>query len=132
MTTATIAAHDLTLQHQLIDLVRCARKTADEFTTTDPTPPIPLRDWLTYLADDLEHRADTLNLPVDNTTLTPDVGELADQHPLAAIKQALEQLSNTARRELISLAPESPEAHRLDDLVQSLDMHWWVCHRAAA
>ncbi|WP_432938087.1 hypothetical protein ACQPXM_26465 [Kribbella sp. CA-253562] len=125
MNTATITPRDLSLQHRLVDLARYARKSA---ALADPSTALPLRDWLTYLADDLQHHADTVDL---------SLGEIADashpeQPPLVAIKQALEQLGNAARRRLISLPAESAEAHRLHELVQSLDMHWWVCHRAAA
>jgi hypothetical protein len=128
MNTATITPQDLALQHQLVDLVRYVRKFAADPATAGPSTPLPLRDWLSYLADDLQHHADTLELP-DNEAAR---ASSAEQHPLIAIKQALEQLGNSVRQRLIALPPESAEAHRLDELVQSLDMHWWVCHRAAA
>jgi hypothetical protein len=128
MNTATITPQDLALQHQLVDLARYVRKSAADPAAATPSTPLPLRDWLTYLADDLQHHADTLGLP-DSGTPHPSH---AEQHPLVTIKQALEQLGNSARQRLITLPPESAEAHRLDELVQSLDMHWWVCHRAAA
>ncbi|ONI74337.1 hypothetical protein BWI15_13550 [Kribbella sp. ALI-6-A] len=128
MNTATITTHDVSFEHQLVDLARYARKAATDPALTGPGTTLPLRDWLTYLADDLQHHADTLRLP---TTETGDVAP-AEEHPLVAIKQALEQLGNTARHRLIAVPSGSTEAHRLDELVQSLDMHWWVCHRAAA
>jgi hypothetical protein len=127
MNTATITPQDLTLQHQLIDLSRFARKAATDPATADAHTPLPLRDWLTYLADDLQHHADAVELSNGGTACA----SFTEQRPLIAIKQALEQLGNAARQRLISLPPESAEAHRLDELVQSLDMHWWVCHRTA-
>lgn len=125
------------LQHQLVDLARCARRTAQ--ATMSPNTSLPMREWLDYLADDLQQHAIALNrLDGGDTTIDGSTAwaypaaESTQQSALEAIETALEQLGNTVRERLSSLSPASVEAQTLDDLLQSLDMHWWVCHRATA
>jgi hypothetical protein len=96
-------------------------------------------EWLSYLADDLRQHATVLDLFDGEDVSTSHsrdwacpTGELTQQQALKAIEAALEQIGNAVRRRLASLSPASLEARRLDNLLQSLDMHWWVCHRAAA
>jgi hypothetical protein len=138
MNTATITTGHFTnqLQHELVDLARYAHKAATTLATATPDTPLPLREWLISLANDLQHHASALS-PLDDaladtTTYAFPVGELTQHEAMKAIERALEQIGNEAREQLVSLPPDSVESDRLDDLVQSLDMHWWVCHRAAA
>ncbi|MDX6259714.1 MAG: hypothetical protein QOH84_1402 [Kribbellaceae bacterium] len=138
MNTATISTEYFTneLQYELVDLARYAHKAATTLATATPNTPLPLREWLMTLANDLQHHASALS-PLDDaldgtTTYALPGGEPTQHEAMKAIERALEQIGNEAREQLVSLPPDSAESDRLDDLVQSLDMHWWVCHRAAA